>query len=101
MSIETTRSSRRTCEEKEGEDHYDGVAEVEERADEAFDVQLADVVVHAVEEEVDGSEAAGQEGAPPPVVVLKTIVARHSGSASDSGWVRKGTKNWNITSAHK
>ena len=63
-----------TCEHEESENHDEGVSEVEERADEALDVELADVVVHAVEEEVDGSEAARHEGAPPPVVVLGTQV---------------------------
>ena len=63
-----------TCEHEESENHDECVSEVEERADEALDVELADVVVHAVEEEVDGSEAARHEGAPPPVVVLGTQV---------------------------
>ena len=59
-----------TCEQEESEDHDEGVAEVEQRADEALDVQLADVVVYTVDEEIDGREATGQEGAPPPVIVL-------------------------------
>ena len=46
------------------------MAKVQHCACAISDVQLADVVVYTVDEEVDGRDAAGQEGAPPPVIVL-------------------------------
>ena len=60
-----------TSEEEEQEGHEEGVAKVEESADEAFNLEFGHVEVEAVEKEVDGSEATGHERTPPPVIVLE------------------------------
>ena len=60
-----------TSQQEEGKDDDGGVAEVEHGAGSALDLQLGGVEVYAVDEEVDGCEAAGQERPPPPVVVLR------------------------------
>ena len=60
-----------TCEEEEYEHHDRGVAKVEDGAGGSYDLQLGEEVVDGVDKQVDGREAAGQEGAPPPVVVLQ------------------------------
>lgn len=59
-----------TCEEEEHEDHDHGVTKVEDGAGHSDDLQLWEEVMHSVDEQVDCCEAAGQEGTPPPVVVL-------------------------------
>lgn len=61
---------RLTCEEKEDKGHDEGVAEVKEGGRESLDLQLCCVVVQWIQEEIDGSEAAGKEGTPPPAIVL-------------------------------
>lgn len=69
--IPTRRSSRvHTSEQEEDEGHDGGVSEVQDGAGQACDLQLGEEVMNGVDQEVDSSEAAGQEGAPLPVVVL-------------------------------
>lgn len=63
-----------TCEEEEHEDHDHGVTKVEDGAGHSDDLQLWEEVMHSVDEQVDCCEAAGQEGTPPPVVVLGNTV---------------------------
>lgn len=46
------------------------VAEEKHARHEAVDVQLREIVPHAAQEDPDGTAAADEEGAPPPVVVL-------------------------------
>lgn len=60
-----------TCEEEEDEHHDGGVTEVEDGAGGSYDLQLGEEVVDGVDKQVDGREATGQEGTPPPVVVLQ------------------------------
>ena len=60
-----------TCEQEEEECHNESVAKVEESGGGSLQIQLGVVVVDGVEEEVEGSEAARQERAPPPAVVLR------------------------------
>lgn len=61
-------------EKKEDQDHDHGVAEVQDGARCARDLQLGEEVVDGVHEEVHGGEAAGEEGTPLPVIVLCTQV---------------------------
>jgi len=63
-----------SCEQEEAEDHDAGVAKVEEGGGRPLNVQLGQEIVHTVAGQVEGREAAGQEAAPPPVVVLSTQV---------------------------
>lgn len=66
--------SDRSCKKEEAEHHDGGVTEVEEGGGPALDVQLGEEVVDAVAGQVEGREPAGQEAAPPPVVILSTEV---------------------------
>lgn len=66
-----------TCEEEEDQDHNQSVAKVEDGAGRSNDLQLREEVMHSVDEEIDSGEAAGQEGTPPPVVILETYYHRH------------------------
>ena len=59
-----------TSEEEEEKAHDECVSEVEERADESFNLELCGVEVDTVDEEVDSSESTCHEWAPPPVIVL-------------------------------
>lgn len=59
-----------TCEKEKDEDHNHRVAEVEDRASRSNDLQLREEVMHAVDKQIDCCEAAGQEGTPPPVIIL-------------------------------
>lgn len=59
-----------TCEKEKDEDHNHRVAEVENGARSSNDLQLREEVMHAVDEQVDRCEATGQEGTPPPVIIL-------------------------------
>lgn len=61
-----------TCEEEEDKDHNHCVSKVEDGAGSSYYLQLWEEVVHSIDEQIDCCEAAGQEGAPPPVVVLDT-----------------------------
>lgn len=61
-------------EEEKQEDHYKGVSEVEEGRGGVLYVELGDEVVAAVDEQVAGRGARAEEGAPPPVVVLRAQV---------------------------
>lgn len=61
-----------TCEQEDDEGHDECVAKEEESVEKAFHLQLRDIVVDAVQEEVEGRETARQERSPPPVVVLST-----------------------------
>lgn len=61
-------------EEEKQEDHYEGVSEVEEGRGGVLYVELGDEVVAAVDEQVAGRGARAEEGAPPPVVVLRAQV---------------------------
>ena len=60
-----------TCQQEKQEGHDEGVAEVEERADESFNFQLGEIVVDAVAEEVHRGRGARQERPPPPIVILQ------------------------------
>ncbi len=72
-----------TSEKEEEEDHDGGVAEIEKGGGCSFNLQLGDEVVHAVDEQVEAGKAAGQEAAPPPVVVLYVQkMSRNRGQAS-------------------
>lgn len=57
-------------EEEEQEDHYEGVAEVEEGGGGVVYVEFGDEVMAAVDEEVAGRGSRAEEPSPPPVVVL-------------------------------
>lgn len=59
-----------TCEEKEHENHDHGVSKVEDSAGHSDYLQLWEEVMHRINEQVDCCESAGQEGTPPPVVIL-------------------------------
>lgn len=59
-----------TCEKEKDEDHNHRVAEVEDGASSSNDLQLREEVMHAVDKQVDRCEATGQEGTPPPVIIL-------------------------------
>lgn len=71
---ETCKESDGSCEQEENKDNHCSVSKVEECGGEALHLQLGEEVVDAVDEEVDGREAWGQERPPPPVVILRTKV---------------------------
>lgn len=60
-----------TGENEEAKDHDGRVAKIEEGRSAAFNVQLSEEVVDAVAGQVEGREPAGEEAAPPPVIVLE------------------------------
>lgn len=61
--------------QQEEEEYHNGrVAEIQERRGTVLDRKLCDEVVAAVYEQIDCCEAGRQEGAPPPVIVLRTQV---------------------------
>lgn len=70
--IVSKESKHLTCEKEKDEDHNHRVAEVEDGASSSDNLQLREEVVHAVDKQVHRSEATGQEGTPPPVVILNT-----------------------------
>lgn len=59
-----------TCEQKKHKDHNGCVSEVEQSARESRDCEFGHEVMDTVAKEVNGCEATGQEGPPPPVVIL-------------------------------
>lgn len=65
------RFRKLTCEKEKDEDHNHRVAKVEDGAGSSNDLQLREEVVHAVDEQVDCCKATGQEGTPPPVIILE------------------------------
>lgn len=72
----TSLTKSLTCEEEEDEDHNHSVAKVEDGAGSSNYLQLREEVMHSVDKQIDSCEAAGQEGTPPPVVVLDTHYKR-------------------------
>lgn len=61
-----------TCKEEEDEDHNHCVTKVEDSTGRSNNLQLRKEVMHSINKQIDRCEAAGQEGTPPPVVVLST-----------------------------
>lgn len=61
-----------TCEKEKDEDHNHRVAKVEDGASSSNNLQLREEVMDAVDKQVDRSEATGQKGTPPPVIILDT-----------------------------
>lgn len=74
-------------EHKEGDGHHCHIGEVQRRGHHTLDVQLGHVVPHGVEEEVEAGGARGEEGPPPPLVVLiaQLEVAHHDGDLRAGG----------------
>lgn len=69
---ETGKEADGTSEEEKNESHDHGVSKVQDGAGQSSDLQLREEVMNGVDQEVDSSEAAGQEGTPLPVIVLST-----------------------------
>lgn len=59
-----------TCEKEEDEDHNQSVSKVEDGAGSSDDLQLWEEVMDSIDKQIHCCEATGQEGTPPPVVVL-------------------------------
>jgi len=74
--------SNSSGEKKENKGQEERVSEVENRRRRALDRQLRKEVVNAIEKEVDCGKAGGQEGSPPPMVILgaKMKVGQEDGS---------------------
>ena len=67
---EAGEESDGAAEDEHKQDHDGAVSEVEHGADEASDSHLGLEIVDTVQHEVERGGAGGEEGAPPPVVVL-------------------------------
>lgn len=68
---ETGKETHRSSEKEEKEHHNECVAKVQECAGGVVDLQLRRKVMTTVDEEIHGSEAAGEETSPPPMIILK------------------------------
>lgn len=62
-----------TCEKEKDKDHNHRVAEVQDGASSSNNLQLGEEVMYAIDKQVDRCEATGQEGTPPPVIILDTV----------------------------
>lgn len=69
---ETGKEANCTSEQEEDESHDHGVSKVQDGASQSSDLQLGEEVMNGIDKEIDSSEAAGQEGAPLPMIVLST-----------------------------
>lgn len=67
---EARHETYRPCKEEKQKYHDQRISKVQEGGGGVFNVQLGDEVVAAVYEEVASSRPRGEEGAPPPVIVL-------------------------------
>ncbi len=74
LSLSHTHTRCHTSHNKEEEDHDGSVAKVEQIGEGPSDGGLVDKVVDGEEEEIEGRGARGEEGPPPPAVVLRTEV---------------------------
>ena len=63
-----------TSHEGEEKDHNEGVAEVQGVRERPSDRCLVDKVVNGEKEEVEASGRRGEEGAPPPAIVLRAEI---------------------------
>lgn len=69
-----TQTHTLTSHQREEKDHDEGVTKVEGVGECPSDGRLVDKVVDGEEEEVEASGGRGEEGAPPPAVVLRAEV---------------------------
>ena len=67
---EHVESVKPTCSDEEEENNDSSVAKIEQCVHKATHLQFGEEEMHAVKEEVDGSETRCQERSPPPVVIL-------------------------------
>lgn len=82
-----------TCEKEKDEDHNHRVAKVQDGASSSNDLQLREEVMHAVDKQVDRCEAAGQEGTPPPVIILDARNNMLESPSAKWSWSNKHTEN--------
>jgi len=90
-----------TSEKEEDEDHNHGVAKVQYGTGRSNYLQLWEEVVHGVDEQIDCGESAGQEGAPPPMVVLDTQDKSWHVRIQQRGNERRFGAEHSITSAQR
>lgn len=69
---ETGEETDCTSEQKKDESHDHSVSKVKDGTGQSSDLQLGEEIMNGINQEVDSSEATGEEGAPLPVVVLST-----------------------------
>lgn len=82
-----------TREKEKDEDHNHRVAEVEDGAGSSNDLQLREEVMHAVDKQVGRCEATGQEGTPPPVIILDAGYKLLESTSAKWNWSKKHTEN--------
>lgn len=70
LPLDRNTHTQRTSHNKEQEDHDECVAKVEKVGEGPSDGRLVDKVMDGEEKEVEGCGTRGEEGPPPPTVVL-------------------------------
>lgn len=82
-----------TCEKEKDKDHNHRVAEVQDGASGSNNLQLGEEVMYAIDKQVDRCEATGQEGTPPPVIILDTVYKTLESPTAKWSWSNKHTEN--------
>ena len=85
-----------TSHNEEKEDHDEGVAKVEKVGESPSDGGLVDKVVDGEEEEVEGRGACGEEGPPPPTIILGAeveVAEEDGGLGTDHQQHKEGKHN--------